>query len=419
MRVSTLTLFNIARTAMRNGGAEIAKTQEQMAAGKRILSPSDDPVAATRILQLRDQLGRTEQYMSNITIAENNLALEETTLDGVNTVIQRLQELAVAAGNTATLTPTEYDAIATEVDSRIGELKDLMNARNSAGDYIFAGYRSGEAPFEGDVLSGFHYRGDQGQLQLQIGDTARVMAGDNGFHAFVNIPASGGSVRAQPSPANAAHSTASMAAIITDPAQFGQLGGDDLVVVFNADSDVVPAARNFSIKERGTDRILVEPTVYQPGVPVEVAGLTLSFAGQPLAAEPGQPGDQFIVESAPHQGLLDTAANFVTAMRNYDGEPESRAAFGEALGNTIDNLRAAQNRVSEVSASVGARMNTLETTRDMHLETELISREVLGQLEDLDYAEAATRLSQQTMILQAAQQSFLRVSQLNLFDRMR
>jgi len=61
MRVSTSQIYNIATLGMSQAQAAVTKTQEQMATGKRVLSPADDPVAATTILQLNQELSRTEQ----------------------------------------------------------------------------------------------------------------------------------------------------------------------------------------------------------------------------------------------------------------------------------------------------------------------------------------------------------------------
>ena len=63
-------------------------------------------------------------------------------------------------------------------------------------------------------------------------------------------------------------------------------------------------------------------------------------------------------------------------------------------------------------------MNTLESTKEQHLDTELISNTILSDIRDLDYAEAASRLSAQTLILQAAQATFIRITELNLFSRL-
>jgi flagellar hook-associated protein 3 FlgL len=60
----------------------------------------------------------------------------------------------------------------------------------------------------------------------------------------------------------------------------------------------------------------------------------------------------------------------------------------------------------------------LESTKNLNSDVELNSKEVLSQLEDLDYAEASTRLQMQTFVLSAAQQSFIKISELSLFKYM-
>ncbi|MCR6653733.1 MAG: hypothetical protein NVV73_20535 [Cellvibrionaceae bacterium] len=77
MRISSLQMFNVARNSMAGANKEIMRTQEQMSEGKRVLTPSDDPVAATKILQLTDELANIDQYLKNIDIGKNNLNMEE------------------------------------------------------------------------------------------------------------------------------------------------------------------------------------------------------------------------------------------------------------------------------------------------------------------------------------------------------
>ena len=83
MRVSTSQIYNIANIGMKQAQGAVVRTEEQIAANKRILSPADDPVAATTILQLKQELARIEQYGKNINLAENSLHLEEATLKSV------------------------------------------------------------------------------------------------------------------------------------------------------------------------------------------------------------------------------------------------------------------------------------------------------------------------------------------------
>jgi flagellar hook-associated protein 3 FlgL len=67
-------------------------------------------------------------------------------------------------------------------------------------------------------------------------------------------------------------------------------------------------------------------------------------------------------------------------------------------------------------AAGGARLNALDNQHAIN-ETMLLQLEVTrSRIEDLDYAEAASRLSQESIVLQAAQQAFVKVQNLNLFN---
>ena len=69
-----------------------------------------------------------------------------------------------------------------------------------------------------------------------------------------------------------------------------------------------------------------------------------------------------------------------------------------------------------MQADLGARMNSIDSTRNLHVDLELQAQEVLSKVRDLDFAEAVSRLSYQSFLLEAAQQSFVRVSGLSLFN---
>ena len=72
--------------------------------------------------------------------------------------------------------------------------------------------------------------------------------------------------------------------------------------------------------------------------------------------------------------------------------------------------------MSEIKSKIGARQNTLDSVRTLHEGVELVNQQVLSELRDLDYAEALSRLTLETFTLEAAQQSFSRISTLSLFN---
>lgn len=413
MRVSSQQLFNIARNSMAGANREIIKTQEQMSEGKRVLTASDDPVAATKITQLTDELANIDQYLKNIKIAENNLTLEESILDSAVNIIHRIQEIAVAAGNTASLTENDYKAYAAEVSARLDEMVNLMNTRNASGDYIFGGYKSGTEPFSGDSFSGFKYQGDDGQQYIKIANNAKVATTDSGKSVFLDISSANKTFDTSASPKNQANPPAKInVGQVVNQQAYDEFYPEDIIITFNPDASVSPPGKNFTASERSTGRVIVANQPYVSGDEITLKGVSVRIVGQPMA------GDQFFIESSEKQGILTTLARFKEALESFDGTPDGKTELATVVASTLSNLTNGLTNVVNVQTKIGARMNAIEGARDLHLDTQLVNKKILSGLRDLDYAEAATRLSQQSLILQAAQQSFIRVSQLNLFSRL-
>jgi flagellar hook-associated protein 3 FlgL len=129
-----------------------------------------------------------------------------------------------------------------------------------------------------------------------------------------------------------------------------------------------------------------------------------------------QPGDSFFVESTNKQGLLTTLSRFSDAMKNVKDTTSSKAELASLVAKTLTNLENSITSMVAVQGEVGARLNTLESSKDLNLDVTLFSKTVLSSLQDLDYADASIQLSMQSFVLSASQQSFAKVSQLTLFN---
>src|SRR5690606_23874861 len=140
MRISTLQAFNNGVTGLQRNYANVTRTQEQISTGNRILTPADDPVASVRLLQLEQQQNVLNQYNANLTAADSSLTQEEVTLNSVNTVLLRVRELALRAGN-GSLSAEERQSIAAELGEREDELLSAMTTRNARGEYLFSGFQ--------------------------------------------------------------------------------------------------------------------------------------------------------------------------------------------------------------------------------------------------------------------------------------
>ncbi|MEE4280188.1 MAG: flagellar hook-associated protein FlgL, partial [Halieaceae bacterium] len=128
-RLSTLQTFQLGIATVLDKQAELQRTQLEVASGKRILTPADDPSTAIKVLDIEEDLALVDQYGRNASLARGQLAAEENALDSIGVAIQRVRELAIQ-GNNATLSPEDRAGIAVELDQRLDELVALANTRD-------------------------------------------------------------------------------------------------------------------------------------------------------------------------------------------------------------------------------------------------------------------------------------------------
>ena len=98
MRISTLQTFQNGINGILDRQTGVNKTQQQISSGRRVLTPADDPIASTKILQLQQDIAQKDQYKRNMTAAKNRLNLEEATLKNATDNLARLKELTVRPG---------------------------------------------------------------------------------------------------------------------------------------------------------------------------------------------------------------------------------------------------------------------------------------------------------------------------------
>ena len=141
MRLSSTTIFDNGVNSILARQLELAKTQNQISTGRRVLTPADDPVAAAQALDLTAAKGINKQYSDNAAAVEARLALQETSLSAMTRLLQDVKTLTVQAGDGA-LNSSDLRSIADEIDGRYKELLGLANSTDGNGEYLFAGYRT-------------------------------------------------------------------------------------------------------------------------------------------------------------------------------------------------------------------------------------------------------------------------------------
>ncbi len=144
-------------------------------------------------------------------------------------------------------------------------------------------------------------------------------------------------------------------------------------------------------------------------------GLDLRFDSLPAA---GDSFDLTAQNATEKQGILNTVAALRLALENSPDTPQGNLDVRDAVATALTNLDNGQASVLKARGNIGARLNVVESTLTSNEDLSLINTSIRSELEDLDYAEALSRLSLQSVILEAAQQSFVRISQLSLFNKL-
>ncbi|NJM51898.1 MAG: flagellar hook-associated protein FlgL [Blastocatellia bacterium] len=120
--------------------------QEQIASGKRINRPSDDPNGAEAIIKLKTSQKEIEQFERAAQTAQQKLTAADDTLNSYENLLQRVRTL-VTQGLSDTATQTAKNALATEIETLRGRILNTANT-NYNGEYLFGGTRQNAPPFD-------------------------------------------------------------------------------------------------------------------------------------------------------------------------------------------------------------------------------------------------------------------------------
>ncbi|MDY6984625.1 MAG: flagellar hook-associated protein FlgL, partial [Pseudomonadota bacterium] len=350
MRIATSQLHHQALQSMQRQTAKIQKTELQIASGLKFLKPSDDPVGAVKVLNLNTNLGMVEQYSRNVAQAQTALAFQESVLVSVNDALQRIRELTVQANN-----PANHDSalrsIGQEIDENLKHLKVLANTRDSAGEYIFGGFRVDQPPFVEDG-GNMIYNGDQGQRFVRIGEGAQVAVRDPGDDIFMNIRGGDGRVQVLASDTNAGSMVVGQFGVV------GNYAGGTYSVTFSAGAPGQPM--QYTATDDAVPPNVVASGNYTNGGTLNVGGAQFTLTGTPNA------GDTLTVQAAQHVDLFKIVSDIASALQAGSTGAGASARRQNAVAQGLANLDQALDGISNQRASVGNRLGHIETIDDLN-----------------------------------------------------
>ena len=480
MRVSTNSLYLNNVSNMLGKQSALYKVQEQLSTLRKVNRPSDDPVAASQILDQTQAKDRIDQFNQNAKAAESSLALSGTSLQAAGDVLQTVRQMAIQAGNT-TLTNEDRKMLNSELEGLYKQMLGYANTLDGNGKALFGGSISQTKPyselqqFGTAVAAGssiVQYNGDANRQEMMISSARQVPVTDNGQYVFGSIPEGNGLFKL------GAGSTLSNVQVdlgsVVDRAKFdaqvagplalptGALSqaGARIEVVFGSEDDgVAGQATEFNkyydvvlfdgvnytslvTGQTGTravasDLYKTDPEKVALGNPKSYpkfqtgADINLDFSTNlslppayridfgvkfSMASEAPANGGVLTLEPSKTRSIFDTLNDFSRVLQSSAATPADATDFANRLGNVIANIDNTQTRMLSVEARIGANRNEADALVEVGSEFSLQYKAILSRLQDVDVASAASELSLAKLALDASQNSFAKVQGLSLLN---
>lgn len=382
MRVTENMRFNTTVNNLFNTQSQYNDVIEKLVSQKRVNRASDDPIAATKIIEIRQSMAANEQYQTNMNNCESWISSTESKLSSAYDLLIKANELALGQ-TTGTANATTRKITAENIQGLIDEMTSLANSM-SGDRYLFSGSRNGTAPFSATPLS----------AQIETARTAQ----DNTFTGTVT---SSGTYTGTTNKTYAVKVTTG-GALAAATYQYSTDGGrtwngTDLSMAggsLNLGDGVTltfdDAAGTKALGENDIFYVNAIAEGYYRGDndPVNLTinrGTTLTYNITGAEA--------FTAEGSYGVDIFKTLNNLKTALENNDSA---------GITAELDNLEKAQNQISLNQSLCGTKLNHIDVSRSNLSELDTNLTALLGESQDADLAELATRLSMKEIALQSS-----------------
>jgi flagellar hook-associated protein 3 FlgL len=417
MTISTSLFFSRGVDLMSKSQTDLAKLQEKVASGKELVRPSDGVDLALNISRLKSSIAKLDSYKDSLNAVNDRLRIEESYMTGTSDVLRQIKTLTIQGAN-ASMSLSDKNVIATQIDELINELVNQANGADVNGNFLFAGTRVATRPYQLDDSGVFRYQGDQVNTSVDFSSTRQTVIGRSGPDVFQSV-FTGEMLNVVPG--------------IYDVALTGSVEEGDVFLVSLDGVTYDYTAESGDSAETVLEAIQTEIEAAIAAGTHESITLSVVDDTMTITAEDGYERRIIgttvnAVDGVESQGLT------VTETQTPDPGTPEKIEFFQSLQELTDLLRAGdqqsvQSKLDEVDqmidqatlglADIGVEMSTIDAQIGINEDLKLGLQMALSGKEDLDYAAAITKMQAQMLSLEAAQSSFAKISQLTLFDYIR
>ncbi|MFT3813661.1 MAG: flagellar hook-associated protein FlgL [Acidovorax sp.] len=444
-RLGTANMYDSAIRNLSQRQSDLSNQQEQLTSGKRVVRPSDDPVASAQAERAMTRISRIKSEQAALAARKDTISQAESSLGDAETVMQSIRTLLVQAGG-GSLTVTDRQTIVTQLQSLREQLSSIANAKDANGVPLFSALGSSTTPF-GGPLSGnpdYAFNGQAGQTAASGASIPGTLDGSAGFmfnpqrdgvYAGTVTMDNGGGTQV-PIPDSAGRSLTTSGITPTNPSL---VTGHSYAIQF---SGVGPTATpgapagtytaTYTITDATTNTVVGTGTVpdYDPAKPLtlqipdasntanaSVPGLSFSITTTPGTPESGtipSPADGDTVTISPSASIFSTIDAAIKGIGNAASGNDAIQAVGQAL----NNLDIGANNIHMLRGYAGAMMNRADSVSNDQDNRSTQLQAARSNAEDLDMVQGIANFQTAQTGYQAALKSYAQVQQMSLFNFM-
>lgn len=442
MQVSTSYLFDRASKQMVNIQNDLAKSQQEIAAQKQVLSPSDAPNQAATITRLKSVTARQDTYTNALSQLQIRLDAESSNLSNASEVLVRIKELAIQANNGSQGTVSRK-AIATEMKGLRDQLLSVANSTDASGNFIFSGSKVNTKAFTEDAAGKVEYTGDQTRMNVAVGEQRTLPLNRPGTNAFVRV------VRYPIEKVDAQLTTVALPSANTSPTASvkigkGQLPSDGPITIMGgitipyvAATTTIPTSPGTTtptglaaaiLKKFTESPASAEVSAFKAAKNISTVALDstdstkIVFTFAPKTP-PTTPATYYSAEPGLEAALAINTKNVVSKVGSGVGFFTAiddlitgvEVGDGKVMQDGLTEMDALHSGVVMAQADVGTDMKVVEQQGAVVDDTKLSLSVALSKVDDLDMTTAVTHMQKLMLSLEAAQSTFAKTSQMSLF----
>ncbi|ATY81757.1 flagellar hook-associated protein 3 [Aeromonas veronii] len=401
MRITTNMIYDRNLYSLNSVNERLEKAYQQLQTGNKFQTAGEDPAGMSQKMALTKEIDLFKQYSVNGSLLENSLGHEETVLTSINNAMLSAQTL-IQKSNNGAISMDDRKAIASELEGLQQQMFDLMNSKNSSGEFIFGGNQSKTQPYIKDVNGKYIYQGDPGQRNIQVSPTVQIAANDSGQDLFEIVATR----------RTASATTANIKVGIGDQGNFDNFYKSNYNSALPSNtytvSTTIGPPDTYDIKDAGGNTL--QTGNYTAGTKIPFNGLELTVSS------PAGSSEQFALNPPKNDNILNGMSDFITALRD---PAISAEAFEQKIADATVHMKNARLNIDHGLGELGGRMNSLEQAMGSNEGLSTLNAEARAKVSEADLYEVISALSKEDAALSASQLSFSKISRLTLFDYIR